>query len=344
MKKVIKKLVLITLYVLFGKSKHDGLRILTYHRITDKPDLDDPLKVSKSVFEKQIKYLTSHYTILSGDDLLNIIKLKKPFPNDACLITFDDGWKDNYTNAYPVLKKYNAPAIIFISTDFVGSNNIFWHEKLQELLKIPQYKSINNFDAALIKWPLEIRRNVQQILKHPVDKKQNLINELISTLKRYEPETINEFIVILSKTLRRTISEDALMLSWSEIKEMYNNKIVFGSHTKSHAILTQVPSKKILSEVNESKQIIEEMLDCDVYFISYPNGNYDENVLRLVESSGYLAGFTCISGLNESFLNSLELRRKHIREDSSLGLFNKFSELSFKIDLSDVKKHIKYHL
>jgi len=154
---IIKKIVWLVLYNI-GFWKHresNGLLVLTYHRISDELDIQDPLKVSMENFEKQILFLKENYSIISGEQLADIITNKRLFPPKACLITFDDGWRDNYTHAFPILKRYRVPAIIFISTDYIGTDKMFWHEKLKKILiKMPDSVDRQNLKKVLDQWPI----------------------------------------------------------------------------------------------------------------------------------------------------------------------------------------------
>ena len=109
--------------------------VLTYHRIL--PYLDrnksfshSAIIVDTQVFEKQIKFLTKNFNIISCNDFSNKLIHNNNFRSSSCLITFDDGWQDNYRNAYPILKKYNVPALIFPATDYINSNKLFWQEAM----------------------------------------------------------------------------------------------------------------------------------------------------------------------------------------------------------------------
>lgn len=342
MKNILKKLILILLYYSFRNRQDSGLLVLNYHRITDNPDYDDPLKVSKYTFEKQIQYLKENFKLISGDDLLEIIKKNETLQNNTCLITFDDGWRDNYTNAYPVLKKYNVPAIIFISTDFVGTNNIFWHEQLQELLNnMPINKNDIKLNKLLIDWPDEISKSINDILKQQKSKRQLKINELISILKSFDTQAIKELIIKLSKHYNQKLIDKPLVLSWREIHEMSKNNISFGSHTKSHPILTQIEDDIIINELIESKLVLEKHLNKPIHYFSYPNGNYNQKIANIVKEAGYVAAFAMVSGVKYTKSNLFEIKRNMIKEQSSSVLNGKFSELFFKVELSDIRNRIK---
>jgi len=343
MKEFINNVVLLLLYAIFGRKKQKGLLILTYHRVTELPDYNDPLKVSKNIFEKQIQYLKSNYNIISGQQLFDAINEKRKLPDNSCLITFDDGWKDNYTNAYPILKKYKVPAMIFICTGFVGTEKIFWHEQLQEILKaIPENTTSKKIFDLLKEWPSVISKHIFNVIETSIANRQTKINELISLLKIYEPNKINNLNNILAEHFDIKDKYMPLMLSWDDVIDMSKSNITFGSHTQNHLILTQITKSQIVKELKESKEIIEKKIGQKVYFLSYPNGNYDERIIKIADQHGYMAGFTCNAGVNVSLDDNLELKRKHILEKRSLGFNKKFSKVLFKIDITDIRKFVQY--
>ncbi|NQS89411.1 polysaccharide deacetylase family protein [Patescibacteria group bacterium] len=87
-----------------------------YHKINDLPG--NILSVSTAKFEEQVKYLKENYHVVSLKDVINYINRGYTFPDRSVLITFDDGYGDNLTNAYPVLKEYGVKAVLCIPTDF----------------------------------------------------------------------------------------------------------------------------------------------------------------------------------------------------------------------------------
>lgn len=313
--------------------------VLTYHRIADEPNPEDSLIVSLRNFEHQIVFLKRHYNLISGEELAEIITSGASFPQESCLITFDDGWRDNYTHAFPLLKKHGVPAVIFISTDYIGTDQTLWHERLLKLLtKIPSHTSIIEIADALNKWPEGVAKKIIGILKLSNERRRSAINNLIEDLKRFDLEQINEInhgLEFLSGS--KGSNEFPSMLSWQEVSEMSKNNIYFGSHTKSHPILTQINDHQIRAELIESKKIIEDRLRKPVHFLCYPNGNYNEKVLKVMKEAGYLAGFSCIPGTNDSYERPFELKRRHIIEDFSLNLEGQFSELFFKVELSGIR-------
>jgi peptidoglycan/xylan/chitin deacetylase (PgdA/CDA1 family) len=101
-----------------------GVPVLNYHQIND--EAHNVLTLSSKEFDAQMAYLQkAGYTTISPDQLLDYFQNGKELPPNPILITFDDGYEDNYRVAYPILQKYNFTATIFVITDFVGHNGRF---------------------------------------------------------------------------------------------------------------------------------------------------------------------------------------------------------------------------
>ena len=114
--------------------------VLMYHRVANDDDLarcphQTGIRVSRSTFEKQMLYLRERFRILHLNDFMECIERKSAIGRNRCLLTFDDGWKDNYQNAYPILREMGLPAVIFLATDYVGTRAIFWQDKMAELIR-----------------------------------------------------------------------------------------------------------------------------------------------------------------------------------------------------------------
>ncbi len=122
---------------LFGSEK---VRILLYHRVLDLQREKDfcslpGIIVSVKMFDEQMKYLSENYNVISLENLVDSLKNNLPFPKKGVVITFDDGWKDNFSFAFPTLKKYNLPATIFLTSGYIGTNKTFWPEQVISVLK-----------------------------------------------------------------------------------------------------------------------------------------------------------------------------------------------------------------
>ena len=112
-----------TYYIKVQKKKI--LSILYYHRVTD--ICQDGMTIANREFEKQIRFIKKHYDVISGSDINSWLAEKSV--RKGVIITFDDGYEDNYTNAFPVLRKYSCPAVFFVSTGLIDNTLQFEHDR-----------------------------------------------------------------------------------------------------------------------------------------------------------------------------------------------------------------------
>lgn len=261
----------------FTKSR---VAILIYHRVCPKKDEWSLEPLSPESFETQMKYFTQNYEILSLDKLVQYTKSGKSFPEKAVVVTLDDGYKDNYLYAYPVLRKYNIPVTIFLTTGYIGGSEPFWWDEVAYVIE--NSKSIKKLDLKdLGSYSLQSeldRTRVKSIIcekltKLPDNKKNSIIKNLLNICQVEIPRDLGK----------------KLILSWEEVKEMDNAGVTFGAHSVSHPILINMPLEQSKNEIVQSKRDIEEKLGKEVTAFSYPNGNFNAEIVELVRNSG----FTC---------------------------------------------------
>src|SRR5215471_12567511 len=116
-----------------NKSK---IRILMYHRVTDELGPSDaPYNaVSIANFDRQMARLAAEYNVITLDDLVTHLKLGNELPENPVVITFDDGFRDNYLNAFPVVKKYNLKATIYVCSGTVDNGKRLWFDRISLIL------------------------------------------------------------------------------------------------------------------------------------------------------------------------------------------------------------------
>jgi peptidoglycan/xylan/chitin deacetylase (PgdA/CDA1 family) len=302
--KILSLLDSIRFFHLLRYLKRDRVGILMYHRFSK---TNEPFKLSQKVFESQVKFLKNNYNLISlkqYSDFLNGVS--DSIPKNSMILTFDDGYKDNYEAAYPVLKKYSAPATIFLATDFVDKNAWLWANKLEHILK---NSKISKFDISLR------GNNFHFKLDTFEDWHQTQLK--IYHFNRINPEKQkNEFLDNLAKLLKVKVPQETTSyfasLSWDQIREMNKNGIDFGSHTQSHCILSRIDKSDINNEVVKSKEIIESKIDKPVVSFCYPNGQLEDinnDIVSLLKKSGYGCAVTTVAGFNTKNIKPYFLKR-----------------------------------
>lgn len=291
-----------------------GVIILTYHRINNVTDAPS-LAVSLETFEQQIKYLALRKKVISLEELVTNIQKGIKFPKRCAVITFDDGYKDNYTNAYPILKKYSMPFTIFLATDYIGSDEMKWDDELE-------YK-IKQSDCELL--ALKTNYSKRYSLIGEKEKKKafdDLFKLLIGSNKEKRKEILSELDNELKVEIAKQDIENT-MLSWEDVKEMaIDTNVSFGAHTCSHCKLTSLSQEDVREEIEGSKRIIEKKNGKKINFFSYPYGGrncYNERIKQISKETGFDCAVTTIYGKNNLESDLFELRR--IGVNDSLWLF-----------------------
>jgi len=285
--------------------------IFTYHRIF--PKQEDWWSVSYTYpeeFEHQINFINKHFKVLSLKELLELSNNGKLFTETykrTAVITFDDGYKDNYIYAYPILKKYNIPATMFLATGFIDKNRVYWWDRVGYIFYHSQKKEIDLGDLGKFS------------LTSP-NEKSNSLKRLLSKLKSL-PDQTKEVIIDNLKKISKveipfSLGKD-LMLSWEEIQDMTLNHIEFGAHTVNHPILTNIPLEQAEKEIIKSKQILEAKLQKNIKAFSYPNGkekDFNDDMIAILAKSGFEYAVTTIQGFigKRNARNVYRLKRVHM--------------------------------
>ena len=257
LKSVYYKLLKFKNRVLVGRP----VMVLMYHRVND--IVDSPaahLTVSVSDFEKQLQYFTTKYQILGlRDDWRNLKKT-------GIVLTFDDGYADNYTKALPLLEKYNIPATFFITTENIDTKEEFWWDRLNHnYIQCDDNFFIPGTPHKVSKNDNSLRSLAIEITKLKQDKKREWLEEWekkngISYLPRpeYRSMTIAEVMAI----------EEHPLLS-------------VGLHTHNHYPLGQLTYKEQKEELELSMQRLKELGIKEMDYLALPNGSYNAETTRL---------------------------------------------------------------
>jgi peptidoglycan/xylan/chitin deacetylase (PgdA/CDA1 family) len=302
--------------------------VLMYHRVLAKKDdgrviARDGMAVSSEVFEMQMRYIAEHFDVMSLNEFVGCIEKNKGFGRNRCLVTFDDGWEDNYRKAYPVLKRIGIPATVFLATDFMGRKDPFWQERTVELLS--RLRDAVEKDAERRTGILRecLDRKVERILTCDRKALKEEVAAYVHAMKGKNPDEIKEIIGRFDDLVAASgagISRESHFMSWDEIRDMATNGISFASHGKSHVILTRLPRPEVEREARESRTTIQELLGLPVTAFSFPNGDYSEDVIDIVRNCGYKVAFSTQEGTHAASDDPYRIKRYNIHEDMTANI------------------------
>lgn len=313
-------------YHLTGRYKRANLGhfiVLMYHRVLPDNDPSIPylqpgMYVRVSSFRKQMEFLSDNYQIITIQDMLQLIEARQTRSDKQyCVLTFDDGWLDNYEHAFPVLKSFSAPATIFLAAAFIGTDRTFWHEKVSRLF----FESRHSAPAP--RTSTEPGSNqlqqVVDLLRRHVPNPNNdrtTIDKVIEALKQFPPAQIEAAVAAIAIELNLPAGRERTMLNWTEIEEMGRNRITFGSHTREHKLLTKVSIDEADSEIRLSLEELRMKVPSFVPVFCYPNGHYNSQVKSIVANAGYSAAVTTERGRESAtFKDRFAIRRIGIHDD-----------------------------
>jgi len=299
------------------------LYIPCYHRFSEKKEIipSTPRCIAINSFREQIEFLCRNFEVIPLSIIAKCIHNREPFPKNSIAITIDDGYKDNYLLAYPVLKEYGVPATIFVTTSYIDGKQTPWeakvsfaiaHTSLKELV----LEGIGKFHLQGEKRRYIARKLIIDRLKNVSEKRKNLL--------------IDKLIKICGVEIPPDLGKE-LMLSWDEIREMSENGIEFGAHTVHHPELTNIPLKEAKWEIEESKRELEEGLGKPVISFAYPSGVYNNKIFQLVKNAGFLCAVTTTVREVKPWSDPYELGR-------AIGIDEDFSK--FKAIVSGVYEKI----
>lgn len=286
-----------------GRRTLPSFQILTFHRVSSVLDSFFP-GLSVEVFARQMEYLAARYSVVDLGSLLSQLDRGESIPRNAVALTFDDGYRDNYEIAFPVLRRLGLPATIFLSTDFVNGKDILWNDKVCFALKYSKRRDLQmrfggeerHFDLNSPEQRLAAAHEILRYLFHVQhSERQSFIAQLLTELQ------VRDFGDLWYS-----------MLTWDQVRSMKKEAISFGAHTVTHPILSRLPRNEAAEEILRSKHEIESQLQTDIQLFAYPVGraiDFNDDVKSAVRAAGFRAAVTTIFGTNTGTTDRFELRR-----------------------------------
>ena len=308
--------------IFLAKSKSRYL-ILMYHRIIPSREapagLQPGMYVEPKTFEMHVNYLKDHFHVVSFQDLIQGTTSFSPQKDSkpCCILTFDDGWFDFYKYAYPVLLHEKMPATVFLPTNYINTNDIFWTDIIAYLIvMIGRGKDISKAQHPL-------KSDLAKKIVGQKGTEESRVENAISLLKQNDYERIFTIMNEISETFDIVFpSAGRAFLKWDEVKEMFHSGLItFGSHTEGHKILVHLRDDEIINELNRSKRklIMENVVNSTFIPFCFPNGNYNDRILKLISESGYHASVTTEIGWNDVKDSIYKLKRISIHQDISFS-------------------------
>lgn len=291
-----------------------------YHRVlpADHPDRrrEQPgMYVSPGAFRMQMQVLESRFELVRLGDWVKKASENKELPKFACAVTFDDGWRDNYDYAYPVLKEYGVPATIFVVSGFVGSRYSFWPNRLMRVIHaFSKNERIRLLQSAEGSWLNTIGLGFPLATAGELNQAQ--LDELVEKCKAMPADELMCKLQMLERLTEIKETGEADMVDWCQLQAMRAGGLIdIGSHTCGHRrLLGNLDAALMREEIEESKKEIFKRLNVDVDGFCYPNGDYTNDAVECVRRN-YAYACTTKSGWNTRKSDFMRLKRIGVHED-----------------------------
>ncbi len=296
--------------------------VLTYHGVLPAGRRHDPYLsrncVDDDVFLAQMSFLRNHYNCVPLADIVDCLTTGRMLPPRTAAVTFDDGFRNNYTHALPALKATGVPATVFVATGHIGHGCLMlWTERVAWLMQVApaNVDTVPVGDTA-----------VAVDLSSPEARRQSS-RRLLKQLKGTTAEVRDVAIAWLDAAARvaGTPSPDAdryAFMDWSEVKALAASGLVdIGSHTVTHLLLATGTRERRQAELQESKREIEQHVGRPCRLFAYPNGtaaDFDESDKRVLRQLGYAAAVTQVPGVNGRDADLYALRRYNVSRGHAL--------------------------
>lgn len=261
-----------------GQLLNHELRILNFHRIIDAEQSNLIYDITNCEFERILAYVQVFYNILPMGEAISKL-LYGTLPFNSVVITFDDGYQNNYSLALPILKRKKVNATFYIASGFLDGGWM-WNDGIIEAISKTEKKSLN---LSMIGCDCKSIINNDKAT-------MELIDSVLEKIKYFKPEKrINIAKMILDEA---SVPEpDGLMMTSDQVKELSKQGMEIGGHTVNHPILTSIDHNSACKEILENKLFLEELIGKQIHSFAYPNGKYGKDFndehMKIVNSCGY---------------------------------------------------------
>lgn len=300
---------------IFRNLNKDKLLVLTYHGVSA-PEHCPPLftQLPVHLFREQLIFIKRHYQAISIDDLVLSLRERKQLPERSVLLTFDDGFMNNYKVAFPLLTEFNLPAVIYLTTDYIDTDQHLWFDELFLSLKTALENQID----------LESIEELFSVFDLPNDLAE-LYPLLSNQLKR---KPLEERLRLISKLKNKSpakldpMHENFNLLTWKQVKEMQASGLIsFGVHTATHRIVSELDQEEWHNEIAAPKKRLSEILNTEIATFCYPNGipnlDFNKKHEQYLLEQGYVCSFSTAESLSDAHYEPFRIARVPVGNDLS---------------------------
>jgi peptidoglycan/xylan/chitin deacetylase (PgdA/CDA1 family) len=283
-------------------ARDRGVTVLMYHRI--KGD-DSPFEgITASRFRQQMLWLRRHCTPIRPEELASReYSVRRPSP--PVLITFDDGYRDYYQNAFPILQELEIPSIVFLATSFMDDGGLVWTEGVTWAVSTASSRKV------VLPWSTDDSFDLSSN-----EERARMIDKAKLHLKQRPDAERKQELSRLYRELGVSLESAQLgrqMMTWDEVRTIEKGFTQIGGHSHTHPILSQVDAQQMNEEIKVCRERIESQTNTRPRYFAYPNGrrqDFTDLTKQLLRKHGFEIGFSTIPGIHSLGMDEMEVRRQ----------------------------------
>lgn len=262
------------------------LPILFFHRVLQEPDALLPGGLDSRNFDIQMRALAAAFSVLPMDEAVDQLAQGRLVPRAAC-ITFDDGYRDNFDVAAPVLRRHGLSSTFYIASDFLDGGLMFNDRILEAVRRLPS----GTIDLSWLGLDSPVIGDVgSRIAVH---------HAVVGAIK-YLPTEEREAACVRIASLAQSPLPTDVMMSSGQVRELQRSGMCIGGHTLDHPILARISDEEARRQIEGNRQRLDSVLDRPVRHFAYPNGKPDRDYglrhVQLVREAGYASAVTTATG------------------------------------------------
>ena len=265
--------------------------------------------------DKYLTTLTQYFDFVSLDDAVQQLSVKAPKSRKMkAVLTLDDGYRNSYTQALPILNKHNVPGIVFPAMSNVINQEPFWFDRLDYALQaLPAGEQVISIGSSEFHINSNDRPDLQRQCKR-IMRAAKVIADDDLVMQENVRELSEHLEAKSGKKLQDIHRSDewTALCTADMLKKSIEAGLDVGSHTMDHIQLSRVSDDVIVDQLTQSKHELENIVSRKCKYICYPNGDYDDRVRVHARACGYEAGLTTDEGLNGPGMDLYRLRRNHL--------------------------------
>jgi peptidoglycan/xylan/chitin deacetylase (PgdA/CDA1 family) len=283
------------LYSVLTKRHHEAF-VLGYHRVVADFEREasysfPSMLISRAMLECHLDWIARRFQVVSLDELRVRLEGRSRTALPIAAITFDDGYRDVYEHAFPLLMRKGLPATVFVATNYVGTDGVLPHDKLYLLLERASHRwSSFSQQMSRVLRGLDLPLPVSTLVA-AASSAQTALRTLLTSLAEIDVQRIITALEI-DCGLAGGVPQGFRSMTWDMLADMRSAGMGVGSHTMSHSLLTNESAAKVIEETAGSQQVLTAKLGAPATCFAYPDGRFDATAVRAVAAAGYRTAVT----------------------------------------------------